>query len=147
MSRPDQRPIKRLLIANRFDALYALIHEFYLIPTRGEIATRIISSARELDIETYAIYLPGDSSHAIHADHAIELPSASVFMNISALIDIVKKHQIDAVHPGYGFLSESHHFPKRMWEEASAIVIGPGWQILAATGDKLKARQLAEICK
>ncbi|KAH3944987.1 hypothetical protein HBH98_142820 [Parastagonospora nodorum] len=129
MNRPPPSPIKRLLIANR-----------------GEIATRIISSARELDIETYAIYTSGDASHASRAAHSIELPSAATFMDISALIEIVKKHQIDAVHPGYGFLSESAAFAKRMWDDAGAAVVGPGWEILAETGDKLKARGLAERC-
>lgn len=130
MSRPQQKPIKRLLIANR-----------------GEIATRIISSARELDIETYAVYVSGDTSHAARAAHAVELPSAASFMSIDALIGIVKKHEIDAVHPGYGFLSESDVFSKRMWEETGATVVGPGWGILGNTGDKLKARQLAEDCQ
>ncbi|KAI4674364.1 uncharacterized protein J4E84_010602 [Alternaria hordeiaustralica] len=129
MTRPPQRPIKRLLIANR-----------------GEIATRIISSARELDIETFAIYVSGDDSHAVRASHAIRLSSASSFMSIDDLIGIVKKHQIDAVHPGYGFLSESEEFSKRIWEETGAAVVGPGWGILSNTGDKLKARQLAEQC-
>ncbi|KAF3042684.1 hypothetical protein E8E12_007332 [Didymella heteroderae] len=129
MSRPPSRPIKRLLIANR-----------------GEIATRIISSARELSIETYGIYVSGDDSHAARAAHAVELRSAGDFMDTDALISIVKKHQIDAVHPGYGFLSESEVFADRMWKEAGAMVVGPGWSILAETGDKLKARQLAERC-
>ncbi|KAJ4377732.1 hypothetical protein N0V83_000562 [Neocucurbitaria cava] len=129
MARPPQRPIKRLLVANR-----------------GEIATRIISSARELGIETYAIYISGDTSHAARAARAIELPSAASFMNIDALIDIAKTHQIDAVHPGYGFLSESETFSKRLWEEARAMVVGPGVAILEGTGDKLKARHLAETC-
>ncbi|KAF1925971.1 uncharacterized protein M421DRAFT_423250 [Didymella exigua CBS 183.55] len=129
MSRPPPRPIQRLLIANR-----------------GEIATRVISSARELGIETYSIYVSGDSSHAVRATHAVELQSAADFMDINALIGIVKKHQIDAVHPGYGFLSESDLLAERMWEEAGAMVVGPGWSILAETGDKLKARQLAERC-
>lgn len=68
-------------------------------------------------------------------------------MNIDELIRIIKDHQIDAVHPGYGFLSESEVFAKRMWEEGGAVVVGPGWGILENTGDKLKARQLAEKCK
>lgn len=68
-------------------------------------------------------------------------------MNIDALVDIVKTHEIDAVHPGYGFLSESEDFSRRMWEEARAVVIGPGWGILGNTGDKLKARKLAEDCE
>lgn len=67
-------------------------------------------------------------------------------MSIEDLIGIVKKHNIDAVHPGYGFLSESEVFAQRMWEEASAVVVGPGWDILANTGDKLKAKKLAEQC-
>ncbi|EUC48584.1 hypothetical protein COCMIDRAFT_87138 [Bipolaris oryzae ATCC 44560] len=129
MDRPPQRPIKRLLIANR-----------------GEIATRIISTARELDIETYAIYTSGDETHAVRAAHAIQLESAATFMSIDKLIEIIKQHQIDAVHPGYGFLSESEDFCKRVWDEAGAVVVGPGWGILSNTGDKLKARQLAEAC-
>jgi pyruvate carboxylase len=67
-------------------------------------------------------------------------------MDIDALIGIVKNNQIDAIHPGYGFLSESEDFAKRMWNEANAVVVGPGWGILASTGDKLKARQLAKRC-
>ena len=55
-------------------------------------------------------------------------------------------HQIDVVHPGYGFLSESADFAQRMWAEANAIVIGPGPSILSRTGDKLQARLLAEEC-
>ncbi|CAN9128754.1 unnamed protein product [Alternaria sp. RS040] len=129
MTQPPRRPIKRLLVANR-----------------GEIATRIISSARELEIETHAIYVSGDDSHAVRANHAIKLPSASTFMNIDGLIEIIKHYEIDAVHPGYGFLSESEDFSKRAWKEAGAVVVGPGWGILSSTGDKLKARQLAEQC-
>ena len=68
-------------------------------------------------------------------------------MNIDVLIGIVKKHNIDAVHPGYGFLSESDEFAERMWKDAGVVVVGPGWGILSNTGDKLKARQLAERCK
>jgi pyruvate carboxylase len=68
-------------------------------------------------------------------------------MSIDSLIEIVKRHQIDAIHPGYGFLSESEEFAKRMWDEANAAVVGPGWAILENTGDKLKARQLAERCR
>ncbi|OCL02409.1 hypothetical protein AOQ84DRAFT_357396 [Glonium stellatum] len=129
MSRPRQRPIRRLLVSNR-----------------GEVAVRIISAARELGIEAYALYIPGDASHAIKAAHAVELLTASSYLNIPELIGLAKKYQIDAVHPGYGFLSESEEFSRRMWEEAGVIVVGPGWSILANTGDKLKARLLAEEC-
>jgi pyruvate carboxylase len=146
MERPPLRPIKQLLVANR-SANSVAVDIPRLTLSRGEIATRILSSARELEIETYAIYVSGDASHAAKATHAIELPSAAAFMSIDSLIEIVKQHRIDAIHPGYGFLSESEEFAKRMWDEARAVVIGPGWGILANTGDKLKARQLAERCK
>ncbi|KAK7534864.1 uncharacterized protein J3D65DRAFT_591557 [Phyllosticta citribraziliensis] len=123
-------PIKRLLVSNR-----------------GEIATRIFFAARELDIETYAVFTPSDTSHVLAADHAIELSSVSSYLDVSELIEIARRHQIDAIHPGYGFLSESAEFARRMWDEASIVVIGPGSEILEATGDKLKARALAEACR
>jgi acetyl/propionyl-CoA carboxylase alpha subunit len=146
MSRPPQRQIKRLLIANRFVGARDSVGPA-LTTYRGEIATRIISSARELDIETYGLYTPGDTSHTLGTSSAIELSSASDFMNIDILVDIVTKHSIDAVHPGYGFLSESDEFSERIWKDAGAVVVGPGWGILSNTGDKLKARLLAERCK
>lgn len=114
---------------------------------RGEIATRIISTARELDIETFSIYTSSDASHTLGSQHSIQLTSPASFLDISELISIVKKHRIDAVHPGYGFLSESADFARRMLEEAGALVIGPGHEILSRTGDKLQARLLAEECQ
>jgi len=68
-------------------------------------------------------------------------------MDISSLVSIVKSHNIDAVHPGYGFLSESAEFARRMWDEAGAVVVGPGAEILAGTGDKLLAKNLAVECQ
>jgi pyruvate carboxylase len=67
-------------------------------------------------------------------------------MKVGHLIELVKQHNIDAVHPGYGFLSESPEFSRRMWTEASCLVVGPGWDVLDRTGDKLKAKQLATEC-
>ncbi|KAI0418257.1 PycA protein [Xylaria grammica] len=126
---PPRRPIKRLLVANR-----------------GEIAKRVIDCARELSIETFALTTSGDTSHALGASHVLSIPSATSYMDISALVKIVKQHAIDAVHPGYGFLSESADFTRRMWNEAGAVVIGPGWDILSKTGDKLAAKLLAQQC-
>ena len=62
-------------------------------------------------------------------------------------MSLVKEHKVDAIHPGYGFLSESADFAARMRDEANALVIGPGPEILSRTGDKLQARLLAEECK
>ncbi|KAI1424284.1 PycA protein [Xylaria sp. FL1777] len=126
---PPRRPIKRLLVANR-----------------GEIAKRIIDCARELSIETFALITPDDTSHALGAAHALSIPSSAKYLDISALIEIIKQHAIDAVHPGYGFLSESADFARRMWNEAGAVVVGPGWDILRKTGDKLAAKVLAQQC-
>ena len=129
-----QRPIRNLLIANR-----------------GEIAIRILQAAHELPEPiptTYALYTETDSTHISlgRPDHAVKLSSPAAYMNIDALVKIAKEHSIDAVHPGYGFLSESADFSRRMWEEAGCMVIGPGWEVLEQTGDKLKAKLLAAEC-
>ena len=129
MAPPLPRPISRLLVANR-----------------GEIAIRILQSAREFpSIATYAIYTKDDSTHISlgRPDHAIQLPAPSSYMDIAYLIRLVKENKIDAVHPGYGFLSESAEFSHRMWTEAQCLVIGPGAEVLDQTGDKLKAKALA----
>ncbi|KAL3422912.1 pyruvate carboxylase [Phlyctema vagabunda] len=113
---------------------------------RGEIATRVISTARELSIETYTLYTTNDSTHTLHSKKAIEIPSSASYLDIDYLITLVKQYEIDAIHPGYGFLSESADFASRMWEEAACVVIGPGPSILSRTGDKLQARSLASEC-
>ena len=128
-----QRPISRLLVANR-----------------GEIAIRILQACHELPSPpvTFALYTDNDATHVSlgRPSHAIKLPSSSSYMNVDHLIELVKQHDIDAVHPGYGFLSESPEFSRRMWTEASCLVVGPGWDVLDRTGDKLKAKQLATEC-
>lgn len=117
---------------------------------RGEIAVRILQAARELPnaVETFALYTPEDRSHcdAASPHHALPVPSPASYMDISLLVQLAKDHSIDTVHPGYGFLSESAEFAQRMWQEAGAKVIGPGWEILAQTGDKLQAKELARSC-
>ncbi|RMZ88188.1 hypothetical protein DV736_g4576, partial [Chaetothyriales sp. CBS 134916] len=127
-----QRPISSLLIANR-----------------GEVAIRIAQSAHELGLTTYALYSDNDSTHVSlgRPRRAIKIPSPSTYMDIDSLIQIVKEHQIDAVHPGYGFLSESHEFSRRMALEANCMVVGPGWEVLERTGDKLQAKALAVECE
>ena len=122
------RPIRKLLVINR-----------------GEIATRILSSARELGIETYAVYTDNDVSHTYNAAHAVRLNSPASYMDVSEMFNVAKQHGIDAVHPGYGFLSESSELARQM-AEANVIVVGPGAENLDRTGDKLRARLLAEEC-
>lgn len=121
-----------------------------IIAYRGEIAVRILHAARELSpsIETFGLYTADDRSHCdLGRPHtAIQIPSPAAYLDITLLVELVRKHSIDTIHPGYGFLSESADFAYRMWHEAGATVIGPGWDTLARTGDKLQAKQLAEEC-
>lgn len=117
---------------------------------RGEIAVRILQAVRELpdQIDAVALYTADDRSHCElgRPQQAIEIPSPSSYLDVTYLVDLAKKHSIDSVHPGYGFLSESAEFAHRMWNEAGAVVIGPGPENLAQTGDKLQAKQLARGC-
>lgn len=101
-----------------------------------------------MPIETFALYTEGDQTHCDvgRPDHRILLSSPGAYMDISYLVTLAKTHSIDAIHPGYGFLSESAAFSQRLWEEAGAIVIGPGWEILEQMGDKLQAKALAARC-
>ncbi|KAK8134797.1 hypothetical protein PG984_006809 [Apiospora sp. TS-2023a] len=114
--------------------------------TRGEIAARILQAAREAQVETFALVTANDKSHALRAHHVLGIPYPKSYLDIDLLVALVKKHGIDAVHPGYGFLSESAEFARRMWHDAGAAVIGPGWSILDRTGDKLAAKALARQC-
>ncbi|OQU96212.1 Carbamoyl-phosphate synthase L chain, ATP binding domain-containing protein [Cladophialophora immunda] len=116
-----------------------------LVANRGEIAIRIISSARELGIHTVAIYTKDDENHAIHADEAVCLKLPEDFMNGKLLTQLCLDHQIDSVHPGYGFLSENADFAESL-ETAGIRFIGPTPEILRRTGDKTTARALAESC-
>ncbi|RLL93579.1 hypothetical protein CFD26_100405 [Aspergillus turcosus] len=120
-----------------------------LIANRGEIAVRILQAARELSppVHTVALSTPNDTSHCLlgHPDQTISLPSAASYLDISLLAEVCQKHAIDTVHPGYGFLSESAEFARRM-HQIGVTVIGPGPEILERTGDKLQAKALAASC-
>ncbi|KAF5863073.1 hypothetical protein ETB97_010642 [Aspergillus alliaceus] len=120
-----------------------------LVANRGEIAVRILQAARELSpsIETFALYTEDDRSHCDigRPHHAVQVPSAEAYLDISLLINLSREYNIDTVHPGYGFLSESAEFASHM-HNAGVTVVGPGSEILAHTSDKLKAKQLATQC-
>jgi pyruvate carboxylase len=91
------------------------------------------------------VYTENDTSHTYNAANAIQLSSPSAYMSVPELVQIVKEHHIDAVHPGYGFLSESSLLASKM-AEIDVLVVGPGAELLDRTGDKLQARLLAEEC-
>ena len=115
-----------------------------LIANRGEIAVRIIKTCREMGIKTVAIYSSADRSaiHTYLADEAVEIgqPSAlKSYLNMEKVIRAAKKTGCDAIHPGYGFLSENYHFAERCLDEG-LIFIGPSPEALKLVGDKIAAR-------
>ncbi len=125
------RPINRLLIANR-----------------GEIAIRIMRAATELGITTVALYTYEDrySLHRYKADEAYQLGNdddpLKPYLDIEAIIQMAKNKKIDAIHPGYGFLSENVTLVRRCKEEG-IIFVGPEAEAMDALGDKVAAKNLA----
>lgn len=114
-----------------------------LIANRGEIALRILRACKELNIQTVAVYSTADKDlkHVRLADEAVCIgphPSAQSYLNIPALISAAEITHADAVHPGYGFLSESADFAKRV-EESGFIFIGPRPENISVMGDKVAA--------
>ena len=119
-----------------------------LIANRGEIAVRIARVARDLGIKSIAIYSEADAGalHTQVADEAYALPgntAADTYMNVPALLDIAVRAGADAIHPGYGFLSENADFARTV-TEAGMIWIGPSPESIELLGDKIAARRVAE---
>ncbi len=114
-----------------------------LILNRGEIACRIIRSAQQLNLTCIAVYEAAekDAMHVQLADEACELKSG--YLDIEAILKILREHRVDAVHPGYGFLSENAQFAEAL-EKAGITFIGPPASAIAQMGDKNAARELAE---
>jgi acetyl/propionyl-CoA carboxylase alpha subunit/acetyl-CoA carboxylase carboxyltransferase component len=121
-----------------------------LIANRGEIAIRVMRAAAELGIRTVAIFSEDDASslHTRKADEARGLSGrgAAAYLDIEQIIAVASAAGCDAVHPGYGFLSENAAFARRC-AEAGIRFVGPRPAILELFGDKVKARQLAERCR
>ena len=117
-----------------------------LIANRGEIALRIIRALREMNIESVSIYSEADrdSLPAILAAKSICIgparPSES-YLNAELILDIAERMGCDAIHPGYGFLSENAAFARKC-EERGICFIGPSWRLIEALGDKQTAKQL-----
>ena len=122
-----------------------------LIANRGEIACRVIKTARRMGIKTVAVYSEADKDarHVVLADEAVCLgppPSRESYLVIDKIIAACKQTGAEAVHPGYGFLSENAEFSRRL-EEAGIVFIGPKHSSVAAMGDKIASKKLAREAK
>ena len=118
-----------------------------LIANRGEIAVRIIRACHDMGIETVAVYSQADAEalHVLHADEAIcigEAPSAKSYLKIPNILSACEITGADAIHPGYGFLSESANFAS-ICESCGLNFIGPSPASIALLGDKSKAKKTA----
>ncbi len=119
-----------------------------LIANRGEIACRIIKTAKKLKIKTVSIYSDSDinAEHVLMSDESYYLgPSeaSKSYLNIPKIIEICKKAEVDAVHPGYGFLSENPNFVRELTKN-KIIFIGPPENAIISMGDKIKSKMIAE---
>ena len=115
-----------------------------LIANRGEIALRIIRACREMGIQTVAVYSQADrnSLHVRFADEAVCVgppPSTESYLNIPAIISAAEITDVEAIHPGYGFLAENAHFAE-ICESCNIKFIGPSPQTIRAMGDKSIAK-------
>jgi propionyl-CoA carboxylase alpha chain len=119
-----------------------------LIANRGEIACRVIKTARRMGIKTVAVYSDADADalHVQMADEAVHVgapPAAESYLLIDRILHAVKKTGAEAVHPGYGFLSERAAFCEAL-EAAGVAFIGPGVRAIGAMGDKIESKKLAK---
>ena len=122
-----------------------------LIANRGEIACRIIKTARRMGIETVAVYSEADKDalHVEMADTAVPIgppPAAESYLSIDKIIEAARATKAEAVHPGYGFLSEREAFPIAL-QKAGIVFIGPNAKAIAAMGDKIASKQAAARAK
>ncbi len=119
-----------------------------LIANRGEIACRVIKSARKMGIQTVAVYSDADAGalHVRMADEAIHIgppPANQSYIVIDKIMDAIKKSGAEAVHPGYGFLSENPKFAEAL-EAAGVAFIGPPKGAIEAMGDKITSKKIAQ---
>ncbi len=118
-----------------------------LIANRGEIACRIIKTAKRMGIATVAVYSEADRDalHVAMADEAVLIgpaPAAESYLRVEKIVAACKQTGAEAVHPGYGFLSEREAFPRAL-AEAGIVFIGPNPQAIAAMGDKIESKKAA----
>ena len=121
-----------------------MIFKSLLVANRGEIALRIIKTASEMGIKCVAVYVDedADSPHVKAADESFRLPDGG-YLDTNAIINAAKQTNAEAIHPGYGFLSENAKFARKVKKE-KIIWVGPSAHVISVMGDKLKAKELAD---
>ena len=123
-----------------------------MVANRGEIAIRILRAASELKLRTVAIYTYEDrySLHRYKADEAYQVgpndEPLKPYLNVDEIIKIAKENGVEAIHPGYGFLSENVSFARKC-KEAGIIFIGPEAEVMERLGDKVAAKKIARAAK
>jgi acetyl-CoA carboxylase, biotin carboxylase subunit len=122
-----------------------------LIANRGEIARRIIRGCQQLGLKTVAVYSEADrgAPHTRDADRAVEIGAAAAresYLNADRIIQAAREARADAIHPGYGFLSESARFAEAV-RQAGLVFIGPGADAIRKMGDKIEARRLMSAAR
>ena len=125
-----KKPFKKILIANR-----------------GEIACRVMRTARRMGIKTVAVYsgADADARHVEMADEAVNIgppPAGESYLNVGNILKAVRQTGAQAVHPGYGFLSENAAFARRLKKEGVTF-IGPPAAAIAKMGDKIESKKIA----
>jgi propionyl-CoA carboxylase alpha chain len=118
--------------------------ETVLIANRGEIARRVIRGTRAAGLRTVAVFVPVDANAPFVRDADLAVPITS-YLNVDDIIDAATSSGADAVHPGYGFLSENAGFAAAV-VAAGLVWIGPPSEVIAAMGDKIEAKRLAQSC-
>ncbi|GAB1299199.1 Propionyl-CoA carboxylase alpha chain, mitochondrial [Apodemus speciosus] len=141
----------QLLVKNKLCKKYKETFDKILIANRGEIACRVIKTCKKMGIKTVAIHSDVDASsvHVKMADEAVcvgPAPTSKSYLNMDAIMEAIKKTRAQAVHPGYGFLSENKEFAKCLAAE-DVTFIGPDTHAIQAMGDKIESKLLAKRAK
>ena len=120
-----------------------MIFNSLLIANRGEIACRIIKTAKEMGIRSIAVYVDADKDALFvkEADESVNLSDGG-YLDSKQIINAAKKTGAQAIHPGYGFLSENASFARKVKKEG-IVWVGPSPNVISVMGDKLKAKELA----
>lgn len=122
-----------------------------LVANRGEIAIRVLRAASELGIRTVAVFTYEDrySLHRFKADEAYQIGQDSdplkPYLDIEEILRVAKLNKVQAIHPGYGFLSENVQFARRCREEG-IIFVGPDPEVMEQLGDKVRSKEVARAC-